>query len=705
MSTVSSAPCVRVERELAAVRAREEEYWIPDDDQEAGREHLAAELGERVELEQVVEHPDRADQRAGDQHDAGVVEHERAAAATRNGSCWATRYAATRPPSIASAAEVRDRHRVHVAVADLGDRAGAQRDLAGDDGQQVGRPPRRRGRRGGTRASASLSPRPSAWRRAARATALSSSRARRPRRSTRPCVAGDVDDRGGLAARRLARVDDHVDLARRASPRPASASVAAGMPGEVGRADGQRAGALEQRRGRRRGRASAPRRCRGCRRGPTAARAAGGRPGSAGRARTPRPAPGRSRARRWRARRASSAALTSTGGGMSRPRPLASSRPRTAVGVERVGADAVDGVGGQHDQLAPLDGEARRLDRGLALLVGRRSENVVASRRSASHGGHRASRAVSEARRDRPGRVVADVGPAAGRREDGRRGLALDVGVLDADHSAGPQQQRGRGAPSDPDRVQPVVARRRARACGSWSRASGATDSQASSGMYGGLQVTTSTVPARSSNASAMSPCRRSTPVPARLRAAQACAGSSSSTACTGRRAPRRRSPWRPRPSRCRGRPRPARSTRPAPLDRPAGEQLGLRARHEDARADRELDVAEGRRAGQVLQRLAGGAPGDQGVVRLERRRRRPRRPARSRRGWCRARGRAARRRRAPGWRHPASAQPARVAPTSAGRRHGDDHCSSAASRAARSASTQESSTGWRSPSSTWSRL
>ena len=32
-------------------------------------------------------------------------------------------------------------------------------------------------------------------------------------------------------------------------------------------------------------------------------------------------------------------------------------------------------------------------------------------------------------------------------------------------------------------------------------------------------------------------------------------------------------------------------------------------------------------------------------------------------------------------------------------------HCSSASSRAARSASMQESSTGWRSPLSTWSRL
>lgn len=69
--------------------------------------------------------------------------------------------------------------------------------------------------------------------------------------------------------------------------------------------------------------------------------------------------------------------------------------------------------------------------------------------------------------------------------------------------------------------------------CGSWSRASGATDSHASSGTYGGLHVTTSTVPARSSNAVARSPWRRSTPVPSRLRSAQASASSLSSTAWT----------------------------------------------------------------------------------------------------------------------------------------------------------------------------
>jgi hypothetical protein len=51
--------------------------------------------------------------------------------------------------------------------------------------------------------------------------------------------------------------------------------------------------------------------------------------------------------------------------------------------------------------------------------------------------------------------VVADVGPAAGPGEDRRDRLALDVGVLDAEHSPGPEQQRGPHR-QRPDRVQAV---------------------------------------------------------------------------------------------------------------------------------------------------------------------------------------------------------------------------------------------------------
>ena len=45
----------------------------------------------------------------------------------------------------------------------------------------------------------------------------------------------------------------------------------------------------------------------------------------------------------------------STGTGIARPRFFAASRPVTADGRERVGGDAVDGVGRQEHQLAPAD--------------------------------------------------------------------------------------------------------------------------------------------------------------------------------------------------------------------------------------------------------------------------------------------------------------------------------------------------------------
>ena len=55
---------------------------------------------------------------------------------------------------------------------------------------------------------------------------------------------------------------------------------------------------------------------------------------------------------------------TRTGGGMSRPRPLAASTAATAFGVERVGADAVDRVGRQDDDLTLTHGPGGRLDPG-----------------------------------------------------------------------------------------------------------------------------------------------------------------------------------------------------------------------------------------------------------------------------------------------------------------------------------------------------
>ncbi len=48
-------------------------------------------------------------------------------------------------------------------------------------------------------------------------------------------------------------------------------------------------------------------------------------------------------------------------------------------------------------------------------------------------------------------------------------------------------------------------------------------------------------------------------------------------------------------------------------LQHPAGQQLGLRPRHEDARTDGELELTERRAPGQVLQRHPVGALVDQG--------------------------------------------------------------------------------------------
>ena len=96
----------------------------------------------------------------------------------------------------------------------------------------------------------------------------------------------------------------------------------------------------------------------------------------------------------------------------------------------------------------------------------------------------------------------------------------------------------------------------------------------------------------------------------------------------------------------CRGRRRRGAVEPGQPLERPAGQQLGLRPRHEDAGADGELQVAEGRPPGEVLQRHAVGAlveqRGEPGGVVVRRRR-----PAVSRagRGTPRGRGRAAARR------------------------------------------------------------
>ncbi len=157
---------------------------------------------------------------------------------------------------------------------------------------------------------------------------------------------------------------------------------------------------------------------------------------------------------------------------------------------------------------------------------------------------------------------------------------------------------------------------------GSYSPTSGGTD--APTGMYGGLLITRSTVPSSSPSTSLKSPaCSMTRPAVygalstylVMLRSAQARASGSASTACT-----RARGTSCPMASAMAPDPVPrsattgsATSISPEPVDGPAGHHLGLRPGHEHARPHLELEVAEVRLAGDVLQRLAGGPAGDIG--------------------------------------------------------------------------------------------
>ena len=100
-----------------------------------------------------------------------------------------------------------------------------------------------------------------------------------------------------------------------------------------------------------------------------------------------------------------------------------------------------------------------------------------------------------------------------------------------------------------------------------------------------------------------------STPVPARLRRAQAHASGDFSTACTTLPGTlgRDRTGDRARPGAQVHDER--RLDAGEPFEDPADHHLGLRAGHEHPRPDGQLAVPEGRRTGEVLQRLAGRPP------------------------------------------------------------------------------------------------
>ena len=197
--------------------------------------------------------------------------------------------------------------------------------------------------------------------------------------------------------------------------------------------------------------------------------------------------------------------------------------------------------------------------------------------------------------------MVGDVAPSRRyrRRPHGRPPLA--VGVLAEQQPAGQEQPRG-DVLDDPDRVEAVFARpqRERRVV---VATSGATDSNSPIGMYGGLAVTTSTVPARSSTAvSAMSPSRTSTPRRPALRTAHACAESESSMA-TMRARPRlgrhggcdRAGPGAEVDRQRRAAPLAGRS-RSSSTAQPASSSVSGRG-HEHPGADLELEVAEAGRS------------------------------------------------------------------------------------------------------------
>ena len=213
------------------------------------------------------------------------------------------------------------------------------------------------------------------------------------------------------------------------------------------------------------------------------------------------------------------------------------------------------------------------------------------------------------------------------RGEQRRAPPAVRVVVLDAERAARAQQRRGPGD-HRPDHRQTVrAAEDRVRRV--VPATSGGT--AVPSGTYGGLQSSTSTRPASSASSARVGDVRRhhlDRPVPG--------GGPLRRVAAQPGAAPPATAP--PRTTRPAGsslgdrqgdRPRAAAQvdhqpapSRPRPRDPPAGEQLGLGPRHEDARADRQLQIPEAARAGRYCNGSRAGPPRDQLVEPVELRRR-----------------------------------------------------------------------------------
>ena len=131
------------------------------------------------------------------------------------------------------------------------------------------------------------------------------------------------------------------------------------------------------------------------------------------------------------------ASPTSTGTGMSRPRPLAASSPVDRGRGERVGADAVDGVGRQHDQLAAADRGGGGVEAGRRAASG--SEQSKSQPRGCSPHCGSASR-----------RAVANRGPARRGRGGPRRRSTAAVRAHQRRQRARPAGRRARSRASRP---------------------------------------------------------------------------------------------------------------------------------------------------------------------------------------------------------------------------------------------------------------
>ena len=140
-STVSTMPWVwsRTDQAAAGRPAAGQPEHLPlhaEQHQHAGGEDLAGQLGDRVQVEPVVQHADQADQAAGGQHPDDLRGRDERAAQRRQ--LQRHQHGGGEPGVDGDAAHPRDRQRVHVPVADRRDRADPDGEHPHHAGEQEG---------------------------------------------------------------------------------------------------------------------------------------------------------------------------------------------------------------------------------------------------------------------------------------------------------------------------------------------------------------------------------------------------------------------------------------------------------------------------------------------------------------------------------------------------------------------------------------